>query len=375
MKLLASINFLDLFITAALAVLVPLLLLDRNVSVSEIGLILSALPLVFLFARMIFSALADQTGYKPFFVLDWLAQGIAIVVYIFAMNPLLFLIGKTFEGVRAAAFWAVDRTAIFSLARGKEGEAATGLSVVRTVGSAIGTAAAGFIAMEFGLHYALLFLLTAFLVQGFPALVLRADKGRKPELKKTVSLLLPFHKSRAFWLTALALAFYSLGTYAIFYLIAPVYMKLDLGMGYDSIGYVIAAYYLVRSLATFTGLRKLSFTRCALLQGFLFAASASLIAITGSSLFVPLFLIMALSDGFAQVLFEKVIAKETRGKPSVSTDIGYLFAPTRIAEFSSVILAGFAFQYLGYPVVFLISAIAFIAYSYIAWRILHSRRR
>jgi len=373
MRRLTAINFLDAFIASALAILVPLILLTRNVSVSEIGLILSALPLVFLFARMLFSAIADQAGYKPFFIIDWLAQALSIGIYFFAASPIAFLFGKMSEGVRASAFWAVVRTATFSVAKGREREAATRLSGFRTAGAAVGTALAGIFAAFFGLHYALVMLAAVALLQGFPALTLRGNGSGRFTVKKTASLLMPFGKGKAFWLTALAMGLYALASYPIFYLVAPVLMRLDLGLGYDSIGYVVAAYYLLNTLGTFAGMRlRLSFTKVALLQAAIYSLAASLIALTGSSLFVPLFLIMALGEGFSLVMFEGVIAKATKGKPSVSTDIGFLHVPFRIAEFISVIFAGFAFQYLGYPVIFAIAAFSFAAYSYIGWRLLRN---
>lgn len=371
MKRLEAINFLEMFTGAALAILVPLLLLSRNVQVSEIGLVLSALPLVFLFARMLFAAFGDQAGYKPFFVIDWLAQLAAITIYFFAASPVGFIFGKIAEGICASAFWAVIRTAVFQTAFGREREEATRLSVFRTAGSAVGTAAAGIAAAFSGLHNALLLLFAAALLQGIPALTLKPGKGGKVGLQKTASLLSPFGKSRKFWLTSLAMTIYRLATYPIFILIAPVLMRLDLGMGYDAIGYVIAAYYLLASLGTFAALKlRIRFLHIALAQALLFALGASLIALRGASLFVPLFLLLALAEGLSLVLFEAMIARATKWKHSVSTDIGFLHVPYRIAEFFSVILAGFAFQYIGYPIIFVLSALAFTAYSYLAWRLL-----
>ncbi len=371
MRRVTAINSLDMFIASALAVLVPMLLLARNVSVSEIGLVISALPLVFLFARMLFAAVADQAGFRSFFVLDWLAQLASILIYIFAATPIAFLFGKVAEGVRASAFWAVNRTAIFYYAEGREARAAIKLYLIRTASSAVGTALVGVVAAFFGLQYALIFLLGIGLLQGFPAITMRPYPKARFSVRKTLSLLLPFKKGRRFWLTAAALSLYPLATYSIFYLIAPVYMRLNLGMGYDGIGYVIAAYYLLCALATWVAMRyRTPFGRVALLQALLFATGCVLIALTNSSLFIPFFLLLSLGDGLSGMLFEAVIAKATKGKPSISTDIGFLHIPYRMAEFASVIFAGFAFQYLGYPVVFGLSALSFAAYSFLCWWLL-----
>ena len=370
-KRIASISFLNQFIASALAVLVPLLLLQRGISIVEIGLILSALPFIFLFARMIFAAIADQSGFRPFFVIDWLTQVASIVIYIFAGTPFWFLAGKVTEGLRASAFWAVNRTAIFYYARGKEAKMAVRLSAVRTAGSAIGTALAGAIAAVFGLHYALLALLAASLFQGFPAVSLKPYKKGFVSIAKTFSLLLPFGKGGAFWFAAIALGLYAIATYPIFYLVAPIFMRVERGLGYDTIGYVIAGYFLLNTLSTWAGARfGIQFRSLALAQALIFGTGCAFIALMGSSLFIPFFLLLAVADGLSLVMFEAVIAKATKGKPSVSTDIGFLHVPFRIAEFVSIIFAGFAFQYLGYPVVFSVSALAFAAYSYMGWRLL-----
>lgn len=367
----SAINFIDQSIAAALAVIVPLLLLQRNIPVAEIGLILSALPLIFLFARMLFAALADQSGFRNFFIVDWLAQVVSIAIYLFAGTPLAFIFGKVAEGVRTSAFWAVNRTAIFYYAPGKEAAVAVRLSAIRTAGSAIGTAIAGAVAALFGLHYALLVLLIGALAQGFPAVSLKPYRNGGFSVRKTFSLLLPFGKGKRFWLASLALSLYAFAVYPIFNLIAPVYMRLDLSLGYDVIGFVVAGYYLLNTVATWAGLRyKVPFGRLAILQALLFAAGCVLIPITGSLAFIPLFLILAVGDGLSLVMFEAMVARLTRGKSSVSTDIGFLHAPYRVAEFSAIIFAGFAFQYVGYSVVFAVSALSFAAYSFLAWRIL-----
>lgn len=371
MRKLTAINFLDTFIASALAVLVPLLLLARDVQVSEIGLVLSALPLVFLFARLLFSAIADQAGFRSFFIVDWLAQAFSVLIYLFAATPIGFIFGKVAEGVRASAFWAVNRTAIFYYAEGRETRAAMKLYAIRTAGAAIATALVGVLAAFFGLQYALIFLLGIVLLQGFPTFTMKPYPKARFSMRKTLSLLLPFGKSRRFWLTAATLALYPLATYSIFYLIAPVYMRLNLGMGYDTIGYVVAAYYLLSAVSASLAMRyRIPFGRLAMLQALLFAAGCVLIALTNASLFIPLFLLLSLGDGLSGMQFEAVIAKETKGKPTVSTDIGFLHIPYRAAEFVSVIFAGFVFQYLGYSVVFVLSGACFAAYSFLCWRLL-----
>jgi len=60
-------SFLTSFVSGGFGIAIPLVLLDRNVSLAEIGVIMSILPLVFLFIRIILAALADQVGWSPIF--------------------------------------------------------------------------------------------------------------------------------------------------------------------------------------------------------------------------------------------------------------------------------------------------------------------
>jgi ATP/ADP translocase len=64
MRRVNAITFLNNFVAGALTLLIPLLLLAQHVNLAEIGMVLSVLPIVFLVARLLFAAVADQ--------IDWL---------------------------------------------------------------------------------------------------------------------------------------------------------------------------------------------------------------------------------------------------------------------------------------------------------------
>ena len=72
MKRILAITFLNFFISGGLTLAIPLLLLERNVDLVEIGLILSVLPLVFLIARLFLALIADLKGWNRFYLfLNW----------------------------------------------------------------------------------------------------------------------------------------------------------------------------------------------------------------------------------------------------------------------------------------------------------------
>ena len=68
------------------------------------------------------------------------------------------------------------------------------------------------------------------------------------------------------------------------------------------------------------------------------------------------------------------IAKATENRETVSVDIGLLHIPVRLAEFSSVLGAGFVAQSVGYPPVFVASGIFFVAFSVLSLYVLKRER-
>jgi MFS family permease len=81
------------------------LLLERNLSVAEIGVILSVFPLVFLFARLVYAAFADYVGWSRLLLYaNWPSAVGSILIYIFANSPPLFLAGKIAEGLRESSY-------------------------------------------------------------------------------------------------------------------------------------------------------------------------------------------------------------------------------------------------------------------------------
>ena len=139
-----AITFLNYFVSGALTLLIPLLLLAKHVNVAEIGLVLSILPLVFLVARLFFSAIADYVGWSHVFVLiNWPSAFFSTLIYYFSSTWPFFALGKTVEALRESSYWAVSRTAIYHLSPHRAGHEATKMNAIIWLGMALGGAAAG----------------------------------------------------------------------------------------------------------------------------------------------------------------------------------------------------------------------------------------
>jgi predicted MFS family arabinose efflux permease len=339
---------------------------------AEIGIVISVLPLVFLSVRLLFSALADQIGWSPLFILfNWPATVFSTAIYFLANSVPAFLFGKTVEGVKESAYWAVNRTAVFSLSPKKEEREATRINAVIWVATAIGSAAAGVGIAYVGFSSTLGILVVGSAVMGIPAAMLWRSGRRDVKLNvpRLVTLLDPRGRDRVFWLVSLVLLFNSLATYPLVTLLLAAFMDQQLGYGYVSIGLAFMLYNLVASIVTFATLKTSLGSRRVVIQSLLALFATFLLARSG--VFFPgLFLALAVTRGLGIGFFESIIAKVSKNRQTVSVDIGLLHVPTRFAEFASVLSAGFIVQSMGYAPVFVASGIFFTVFSVLSLYIL-----
>jgi MFS family permease len=372
MRRVNAITFLNYFVSGSLTLIIPLLLLANNVNLTEIGIVLSVLPLVFLVARLFFAAIADYVGWSHIFLLiNWPSTVVSTLIYYFASSLPFFVLGKFVEGLRESSYWAVSRTAIFHLSPKRAGDEATKNNGIIWLATAVGGAVAGVGIAFLGFSLILAVLALASFAIGVPAVLLWKSSFRVP-MPKTTRLFAPLNpkgRSRLFWLVSIALMFNSLSVYPLVTLLLPVFMSQQLGYDYITIGFLFMLYNMVSAAATFVSLKQpLSLKRAAILTAVSILASAFL---AGSSLFFAfLLLTLAVVRGYGIGFFEHAVVKVAKDSENVCVDIGLLHVPMRLAEFSSVLIAGFAAQFVGYAPVFLATGIFFGAYSFLSLRIL-----
>jgi len=365
MKRVTAVTFLNYFVSGGLTLAIPLLLLDRNVNLAEIGVIISVLPLVFLSVRMLFAALADQIGWAPLFILfNWPATVISTAIYFLANSVPAFLLGKTVEGVKESAYWAINRTAIFSLSPKKEEKEATRINAVIWLATAIGSAAAGIGIAYLGFSSTLGIMLLASAAMGIPAFLLNHAGKRNAKLKipDMVASLNPRGRDRTFWLVSIVLLFNSLATYPLITLLLPAFMDQQLRYDYVSIGLAFMLYNVVAAIVALGTLKRTLNVKRVVVQSLIGLFAAFLLA-NGGFYFPALFLALAVTRGLGIGFFESIIAKVSKNRQTVSVDIGLLHIPTRFAEFASVLSAGFIAQSFGYAPVFVASGIFFTVFS------------
>lgn len=146
-------------------------------------------------------------------------------------------------------------------------------------------------------------------------------------------------------------------------------MAQQLGYNYTVIGIGYMLYNVIASFVTFSTL-KISFGVGRVVVQSSIALFASFLLASSDAYFLVLFLVLALANGLGIGFFEAIIAKATKNRLTVSVDIGLLHVPMRLAEFTSVLYAGFVAQSLGYMPMFVSSGIFFTIFSVLSLYIL-----
>ena len=269
--------------------------------------------------------------------------------------------------MKESSYWAVNRTAIFSLSPEREEKEATRNTAVLFLSTAVGSVAAGLGISYFGFSLTLaVFVMAAGLI-GFPAALLWKTRKQDFRLKpaRIRGLIDLRNYGRKFWFVSVTLLFFSLAYYPLLNLLLPVFMAQQLGYSYITIGIAYMLFNVIASTIIFSTLRFSLGIKRVILQSCI-ALFASFLLAYSNFYFLGLFLALAVAEGLGMGFFESIIAKATKSKPSVSVDIGLLHVPMRFAEFTSLLYAGFVAQSVGYAPVFVSSGIFFAIFSVLA---------
>jgi len=366
------INFLDSFITNALSVLIPLLLVAKGVDVVAVGFVVSISPVIFVVSRSVFAALSDQVGVRRFFVLNGAMNLVAVFIYLIAESPFMFSVGKVFEGVRNGAIWAVNRTAVV-LKKGRE-KAAEEMSVVqaiRTGSAAFGIVAAGLLLQSYSFDVVLVFFaLLSFILFGVSFLT-PSSRRMKVKFSRLFEQLDFRSKSDVLKRTSFVLIFQSVATNVMLSLIFPLFLK-ELGYDYWLIGFVIALYYLVSAVVAFLLSKKgvISLFVYMWLGAFLFFFGAVATPFLGGVWAIPFILLMGAGDGTSTPVWELLVFNSVRNKKDVSSDIALVHTPPNLSNSVGIILAGLLVKLVGYWVVFVLCGILFLLFAYLSSKLL-----
>jgi predicted MFS family arabinose efflux permease len=371
MKRILSVTFLNFLVSGGLTLTIPLLLLERKVDLIEIGVVISILPLFFMIIRLIFALAADLKGWNRFYLLiNWPSALISTIIYFVANSIPIFLMGKIAEAFKESSYWAVNRTAIFSLSPEREEKEATRNTAVSLFSTALGGAMAGFGMAYLGFSSTLGLLVIASALIGFPAFFLwKMPKQNSLSSAKIRDLTNLKSRGRRFWSVSLIILFYSLARYPLITLLLPVFMSQQLGFSYTTIGIAYMTFNIIASIVALGTLRFALGAKRVVIQSVI-SLFALIFLANSNGFFFILLVALAITEGLGTGFFESIIARATKKKVSVSFDIGLLHVPMRLAEFSSVLYAGVVAQYFGYMPIFVFSGIFFTIFSVLSFRFL-----
>jgi hypothetical protein len=133
-------------------------------------------------------------------------------------------------------------------------------------------------------------------------------------------------------------------------------------------------YNTVAAIATFLSLKKPLLWEHAVILTVLSLVASSFLAVAGYVFIVSL-LVLGFVRGYGIGFFELTVIKVAKDSKNVSVDIGLLHVPARIAEFASVLTAGFLALNIGYTPVFIAIGSFFGFYAFLSLYILRLREK
>jgi len=362
------LNVLYSFIAAALGVIIPLYMLHLKIDVSYIGLIISLGPLVFLILRVFFASFADEIGTRMINILSSVSNLGAIAVYALLATPLGFAFGSFLEGIRMSAFWAVVRTDIlFVNGHVHASKTLAHFSGLRQLGDGLGRFLIGFAIVVFAFQGS--FLLISVLSIIMLVLTLKighgGSNGRKvgPDKGLRAGMFSRIAKKRplSFWQASilLMLIFVVINTLSSF--LIPVYFTAGLNLSYEETGIFLALFSLFTAVATLLSIKYDIHTGILLFLAFLMVPGLIMMPFMGRNILIPAIL-LALGSAACNILNEYVIVDQVLRSRDVSTDIGVLYVPLKLVEFSFLAVGGFVIARYGYVPLFAVQALFVIAF-------------
>jgi len=367
-KRLFAMDMLYAFIVGALAVLVPIYLVDRGIDIVSIGLLFSVFPLVYMVLRILFAAIADHMGTKAIEILESFAMLIAIAVYAFTRSAQGAAIAQFTEGVREASFWATARTdVITSGARREAARALAYFAGLRQLADGAGRIGVGFMILylSFMNTFSVLFALSLVLL----VMVFTINKDPFKRLPKNSEVMRKIFRRRSdgFWYNAFGLATQQMIPNMLLMFLLPLYAYTVLGFDYYGTAAVVAVYSVVMAVANLAALRAGFGARSLLLITLISAPAFLLLPFTGHSLGLTLAVvfILGVGGGTGNILAEYILCDEVSRRRDLSTEISVTFFPLRISEFLFLALGGLVISSQGYgPLLLLCSVLTFIFVVY-----------
>jgi len=360
-----AIQALNSFIWGVMYVLLPILMLERKISIKSMGLIFAVLPLVFQANRMIFGVISDYAGRKKFYWLNGITNIISLLAYCLANNPITFLIGKISEAIKEASLWSVNRAYFLDHSQ----KAEKSLIKMRGVGYifyAIGILAAGFFITNLFYNKTLLVLIALSLLI-FPNVSRLIDKDKREiSVSKIINAFKINDKSKKFktffWLYFIIGLYYGLTSGYIF----PLFLK-EIGTNIEQIGLILGMQSLLGGIAIYS-LRSWGKGKYKLLVGGALNSLSFICIAFSPQVFLPAIIIFS---GIFGGLFDaggEAIFVETADHESLAGDISLLMIGVNIGTSAAQAVSGFIISSFGFAALFIAAAFLNLTFSILAFQ-------
>jgi MFS family permease len=353
------IQVLNSFVAGVLGVVLPLMMMERNIDIVTIGLVFASLPLIFQLGRMFFAIVSDFWGRKLFFVLHGFLSVISNGIYYLANTPLEFLFGKVVEGTKDGSLWAVNRAFLLEHSERKW----TILVHLRTavyVAFAVGSLLAGFLIVWFFYNGTLMLcvLIGAFCVP--LAFFVVGERKEKFSMERALHFL-DFRKKARVFKVFLVLFFVmglSFGLRSGF--VFPLFLSVN-GFDAEMVGLIVGLQILLAGLFSYFFARRFEMRRLILWSGVLYTVMFVLLGFSGSVLAGVLVVVYGIVEGLLSIGQEGILSSIAK-EESYGIDIGLLMMGLHTGNTLSLALSGFLISWWGFVAPFLLSGFLFVVF-------------
>ena len=359
------IQIINTFIEGIIYILIPFLMLERNISVESMGLIFAILPLVQQTNRIIFGMISDFLGRKKFYWLNGILNFVYLIIYYFSKSPFGFLMGKVSQGLKSASLWSVNRAYLLDYYIENKEETLVKLRAYDTGFNALGMLIAGFLIATFSYDKTLLILILLSIVM-LPSIKVLKDKNKEDikilEILKTFDFKSKSKKFKKFFFIFFILGFYwgLIGGY-----IFPLFLK-EAGFAKESIGLLLGTRALIGGIAMYA-LKSVGRAKDKLLIGGILSA---LIVVLYPFVDINTLSVLVIFTGIFNVISgtgQEAIFAQTADSNSLAGDIGLLLTGAHVGMAITQAFSGFLISSFGFPFMFFLSSILRIIFSWLAF--------
>jgi predicted MFS family arabinose efflux permease len=377
MRRLIAINVLDAFIQGVYAWIIPVMLIERDINLTTIGIVFSAYPIVFLTSRLLFASVADSIGLKRIFQMNALGSLTSVLLYATSLSPLSYATAKASQSIKDSSLWAVNRNATYEIAsNGNPQMAAATVLFIRALAIAVGAIVSSLLVFWIGFQGVFVLLAVLATSMFVPASMLDINPQRsKLTLTGILKKLDPRSMPQRLWQISFVMSLSTIASTLITSYILPIFLR-SKGFAYWEIGVTSAMYTGIGALLIPITLRGIgSVKHTILIQSLLYLPAAIFIPISQSSATISLIMMMALGEATSYIIWESLVRDAAQGCDNMATAIALAHFPSNLIQIPVFVSTGFLTENYSYAAPFWVAACSFLLYSAGAWHFLKPQQK